>query len=116
MSERTVLGPRQFVRLVYECGHDERDEIEAKDRGYRSHVWVELTDGSLHRVTFFAPVRLQQELEMGIASGRPYFAEPGLIVIPEVTGEAMERAARALVDERFFDDEEKPSPGSDTAN
>jgi len=91
-----------FARLVYEHGMDERDEAEAQMRGYRSHVWVEMNDGSRHRVTFFDPVRLKQELELETSMGRPFVCEPGLIVIPEVTKEYMETAARTLADEGFF--------------
>jgi hypothetical protein len=92
----------KFARLIFEHGFGERDEIETPMRGYRSHVWVELTDGSKHPVTFFDGVRLKQELDQEAASGRPFVAEPGLIVLTEVTLETMEHAARTLADEGFF--------------
>lgn len=91
-----------FAKLVFEHGMDERDELEAQMRGYRSHVWIEMSDGSRHRITFFDPVRLTQELKQETRLGRPFVCEPGLIVIPEVTMEYMEKAARTLADEGFF--------------
>ncbi|WP_394823273.1 hypothetical protein [Pendulispora albinea] len=93
----------KFSRLIFEYGFDDRDEYETPLRGYRSHVWVELIDGSKHRVTFFDTIRLQQELQQEMANGRGFFAEPGLIVLNEVTREAMEAAARTLANEGFFD-------------
>lgn len=54
-------------------------------------------------MTFFDPVRLAQELAQEVADGRAFIGEPGLIVLPEVTRETMERAARVLAEEGFFD-------------
>jgi hypothetical protein len=88
--------------LVFEGGFDERDEHEAKLRGYRSHVWAELSDGSRHRLTFYDPTRLEQTLADEERDGRPFFAEPGLIVLREVTRSAMENAARVLAEEGYF--------------
>ena len=96
------MEPPKFTKLIFEHGMDERDEVEAQMRGYRSHVWVEMSDGTRHRVTFFDPVRLTQELEQEARLGRPFVGEPGLIIVPEVTREYMETAARTLADEGFF--------------
>jgi hypothetical protein len=92
----------QLVALVFESGRDARDEFEAEERGYRSHVWVELDDGTRHQVTFFDPIRLSQELEEDFRSGKVYFTEPGLIILPAVTTSNMEVAIQELVDEGFF--------------
>jgi hypothetical protein len=91
-----------FVRFVFPSGPSELDEFEAQMRGYRSNIWVELSDGTKHLVTFFDPVRLRQELEQEIKGGRPFIGEPGLIVLAEVTLENMETAARILTSEGFF--------------
>lgn len=94
---------RTFVQLVFECGFDERDAVEVTLRGYRSHVWVEVSDGTRYPLTFFDPTRLLQELRSEEQAGRPFLAEPGLIVLTEVTRERMESAVRTLVDEGFFE-------------
>ena len=93
---------QKLTRLTFEYGFDARDEFETPLRGYRSHVVAELSDGSRYRLSFFDPVRLKQELDEECRAGRAYFAEPGLIILPEVTREAMEVAAAALCEEGFF--------------
>lgn len=90
-------------RLEFEGGFDEREQCEARDRGYRSHVWAILGNGTRHRVTFYDVTRLSQTLDDECAAGRRFFTEPGLIVVPEVTAENMEAAARTLATEGFFD-------------
>lgn len=97
------MKSRELVRLVFEGGWDERDELETPMRGYRSHVWAELADGSRHRMTFFDMTRLSQELEEDCQAGKPFFAEPGLVILKEVTLPNMEAAARALAAEGFFE-------------
>jgi hypothetical protein len=92
----------KLTRLIFEDGFDERDEEEARMRGYRSHVWAELSDGSRHRLTFYDLTRLSQTLEDEARDGRPFFAEPGLVVLSEVTRANMESAAAALADEGYF--------------
>lgn len=102
------MTSRKFVRLVFEGGWSERDAYETPLRGYRSHVWAELEDGSRHRLTFFDVTRLSQELDDESKSGRPFLAEPGLVVLTQVTLANMEGAAQALAREGFFDGTERP--------
>ena len=92
----------KLVRLVFEHDFDERDEREAESRGYRSHVWAELEGGELHPLTFYDITRLSQTLTDECASGRMFFTEPGLVVVPAVTRANMENAARLLASEGFF--------------
>ena len=112
-----------LVRLhfegCFEDGFGERDAFEALSRGYRSHVWAELDDGSRYQLTFFDVTRLAQSLEVECKDGRPFFTEPGLIIVPEVTLAHMEAAARALAAEGFFErylarsaGPDDPPPGS----
>lgn len=88
--------------LVFEHGFSEQDAAEAAMRGYRSHVWVELIDGTRHRVTFMDPTRAAQELEIEVRAGRPFLSEAGLILVAEVTLENMKLAANMLAAEGFF--------------
>jgi len=72
---------------------------------------VHLSDGTARRVASYDPARLRQTLDDECAAGRPYFAERGLVVVPEVTIENMEAAARGLVEEGYSDasdDERRP--------
>jgi hypothetical protein len=93
----------QYKSLYFEYGFNEQDAHEARLRGYRSHVWVDVDDGSSYPVAFFDATRLSQELASEAQAGRPFLAEPGLIVVTEVTLENMEAAARKLVEEGFFE-------------
>jgi hypothetical protein len=54
-------------------------------RGYFSGVTVELVDGLRYPVSFYDPVRLRETLETDVRWGNPFFTEPGLVVVPEVT-------------------------------
>ncbi|TKD02247.1 hypothetical protein [Polyangium fumosum] len=98
------MGHRVLSRLVFEGGFDARDAHESLLRGYRSHVWAELQDGSRHRLTFYDLTRLTQSLEDECSAGRRFFTEPGLVIVPEVTLANMEAAARELAREGFFDE------------
>jgi hypothetical protein len=103
---------RVFVRLVFEGGWDEREAEEALVRGYRSHMWAELDDGSRHRLTFYDVMRLSQTLEDERRDGRQFFTEPGLVIVPEVTLANMEAAARTLAVEGFFPQQPADAAGS----
>lgn len=91
-----------LVRLTFEHGFDERDEYEAEIRGYQSHVWAEVDDGSRHLLTFYDVARLSQTINDECSSGRMFFAEPGLVVLARVTRFNMETAAKTLAGEGFF--------------
>ncbi|HZE68209.1 MAG TPA: hypothetical protein VE135_01635 [Pyrinomonadaceae bacterium] len=71
-------------------------------RGYLSHALIELEDGSRYPVDFIDPVRLAQEVKDHVRLNIPCYAEPGLIVLPEVTLEQIERAVRYLHQRGFF--------------
>jgi hypothetical protein len=91
-----------LIRLVFGHGFTDRDEYEAKMRGYLSHARVQLSDGNEFSVFFIDPVRLQQDLEAMASIGRPHFAEVGMIVVPEVTRDAMNNAVADLFARGFF--------------
>jgi hypothetical protein len=71
-------------------------------RGYLSHALVELENGEQYAVDFIEPVRLAQDLAEYIRSEIPCYAEPGLIVIPEVTLPRIQKAVNYLYDQGFF--------------
>jgi hypothetical protein len=92
-----------FPRLVFEYGFDEREAQEAKDRGFRNHVYLEFENSVCFQISFYDPIALQQEVERGAATGTPCVAEPGMVVIPVITLDHMRAAARQLILEGFFD-------------
>src|ERR1700722_7887860 len=83
-------------------GFDERCEFEMPARGYLSDVTVKGDNGRVYKVYIVDPVRLQQTLEDDAEAGRPFFAEPGMIVVPEVTVESIRKAVTSLWHEGFF--------------
>ena len=72
-------------------------------RGYASHIFVEFDDGRKCPVYFIDLTRLSQELDDGIRSGTPYFSEPGLVVLPEVTTLTIHSSVEKLILEGYFD-------------
>jgi hypothetical protein len=89
------------VTVVFPADYDAQSEFETPMRGYLSDVEVEL-DGSRYRLFFIDPVRLEQELKSNVDSVRSYFAEPNLIVLPQVTTEAIKKAVEGLARDGFF--------------
>jgi hypothetical protein len=92
-----------FPRLVFKYPFDEAAAYEAEARGYLSYAVVELSNGTRYPVVFYDPVRLQQDLEVEIGEGRAFIAEPGMIVVPEVTLARMQDAIDRLFQNGFFD-------------
>jgi hypothetical protein len=75
---------------------DERGADEMPMKGWVC-IRVEAEEGKYYEVDFFDPVRLQQDMESDIENGKPCFAEYGaLVVVPEVTVEAVERSVLYL--------------------
>jgi|SRR5262245_5689612 len=93
-EQYAVLFPEDF---------DERAEYEMRLKGWFGGVVVQLQNGSRFELTFFDPVRLQQELAGSARNDSPYFAEPNLVILPEVTTESIHKAVKGLVREKFFD-------------
>src|SRR5690242_998434 len=88
-------------RVIFPEGFDERAAFEAPLKGWLS-AHVELEDGRLYPVYFSDPDRLQQDLADAVSGGTPFFAQPGLVVLPEVTVEAIEDAVPLLWEQGFF--------------
>jgi len=89
-----ILFPEDF---------DERAEHEMRLKGWFGGVVVELQNGSRFELTFFDPVRMHQELSHSAQTGNPYFAEPNLVILPEVTSESIHKAVEGLVRDKFFE-------------
>jgi hypothetical protein len=88
--------------VVFPDWYDDRAEAEAPAKGYLNGVEVHLASGERYRLYFSDPVRLQQTLEDDTRDGRPYFTEPGLVVIPEVTTQAIHDAVKGLIRDGYF--------------
>lgn len=77
--------------------HDYAWEVEAKG-------WfpadVAVPGGATHRVMFYDPVRLRQDIEADLAAGRPV-SVTRLIVVEQVTAGLMARAVESLPEDFF---------------
>jgi hypothetical protein len=99
-----MMGAQQMgVKLSFPFGWDDRTAFDAKDRGVMDCVHVELPNGKKVQVGFYDPIRLAQDLDSSKASGTSWIAIPGMIVIPEVTVELMQKAVDGLFHQGYFD-------------
>jgi hypothetical protein len=90
-------------RLIFEYSFDERTQEEARARGYLSHVQVQLDNGNIYSIVFYDAVRLKQDLEEEVKLGLAFIAEPGMIVLEDITFECMQAAVDRLDQEKFFE-------------
>jgi hypothetical protein len=90
-------------RIVFKYPFDAMAAHDAESRGYVGYAAVELGDGRRCPVVFYDPARLQQDLEVETGEGRAFIAEPGMIVVPEVTLVRMQDAVLRLYRIGFFD-------------
>ncbi len=92
-----------YPKLTFKYGWDDKDDEETSMKGYRSDGIVQCSEGEMYPVYFIDPIRLQQDLEAEEELGSAFLAEPGLIILPEVTREAMENVVRQLWEQGYFD-------------
>lgn len=90
------------AEVAFPEGFGEREAFELSAKGWLS-AQVELNDGRQFSLYFSDLVRLKQDLDESVRAGQPYFAEPGLIVLPEVTVETVQAAVQSLCEQGFFD-------------
>lgn len=90
------------AKMIFEGGFDELDAFNALGAGYRGAVTVELEDRSRRSVVFYDIVRLQQDLDEELKRGAPFIAEPGMIVLNEVSLDNMKAAVSQLQDQGYF--------------
>jgi len=90
------------MKVLYPIEWDAKDYFEQAAKGWLSGVIVQQTDGKEHVLTFYDPARLAQEIESELGEGKSGFIEQGLIVIPEVTKENIEKAIQQAKNEGYF--------------
>ena len=91
-----------YPKLTFDTPFDERAQMEAKARGYLSNVYVQQSDGTIFPVVFYDCIRLSQDLEYEVSTGRMCVAEIGMIILPEVTLDNILIAVRKLTVEGYF--------------
>ena len=97
-----MVAELEHCTVYFPEGYDQRAAFETPFKGYLGDVVVRLEDGSRYRLYFVDPVRLRQTLDDDIRRGRPFYTEPGLVVLPEVGTEAIRKAVAGLVRDGYF--------------
>ena len=95
------MKTRSNPRIIFPEGFDARAAFETPLKGWL-HVQIELEDGCRYAVYFSDPIRLQHDVDEAVKSAKPCFAEPGLIIVPEVTVKAIQDAVQFLWKQGFF--------------
>lgn len=89
-----------YPRLVFTYDVDEGDEAP---QGYRGDVVVEVSAGQTFPVYFFEPEAVREIIESNIKWGfGRYLAEPGMVVVPEITLANMKSAVLTLIGTGYF--------------
>jgi hypothetical protein len=101
-------------RVVFPDWYDERAEHEAEAKGWLQGVEVHFANGAMHSLFFYDPVRLAQDLDAEAKAGKPFIAQPGLIVIPEISRQAIVTAVTKLTEADYFENLSNGSAGHHT--
>jgi hypothetical protein len=94
---------KSVPKLIFPNGFTKAQASEARDRGYLSHVLVELPVNRYFPIFFYDIVRLQQDLEECSKHGCTFIGDPGMIVLREITLATMQASVQLLYENGFFD-------------
>jgi hypothetical protein len=95
--------PTAKVVLMPRYGYDDSDIAESEDRGYLSHVFIQIGADSFYPVFFFTPMRLGFEMSVRSQSGMSFVAQTGMIIVPRITMEVVREVVRQLNEAGYFD-------------
>ncbi len=96
------MNAKADFQVVFSPWYDERGEWEAEAKGWLQGVEVRFSNGDVHSLFFYDPVRLAQDLQAETEHGNPFIAHPGLVVIPAISRHAIVNAISKLVEANFF--------------
>lgn len=88
------------LKLVLPYDLTEQDLFEISHKGWLS-AEVETIDGRRFPVNFFDLVRLEQTIIDTLQQNVPCFTEPGIVVVPKVTLESINRCLVYLSEADF---------------
>jgi hypothetical protein len=103
MKGLPMTEQRAIVKLVFPPKYGERDLGEDRERGYVSHVLAEVGGARLYPVFFYTLDRLGGELRECTRQGEPFIAETGMIVLQDISLEAMQDAVQRLCNIGYFE-------------
>jgi hypothetical protein len=90
---------QEYPKISFREEFDNLIAFEVESKGWYSGVIIELENHSKYELTFYDPMRLNQDLE---TENKIYLSEPGLVIISKVTVENIYRAVHGLYKEGFF--------------
>lgn len=95
------MSNQPFPKLILYEGFGEREEWEMTKKGWFPAV-VEVESGKRYEIRFYDPVRLLQEYTDTIRDGVPCFIEFNVIIVPEVTIDAVRKSVQYLWEQKYF--------------
>ena len=94
---------RPSVKLLFLAENFQREVDDALERGVLSHVLVEVGGVDLYPVYFYSIDEVQGYFTARSGhSPCEFVAETGMIILPQITLERMEKAVQRLFDDGYF--------------
>lgn len=81
---------------------DEGTAFDVQNKGWYEMACLKMDDGKSIPLSIWDPVRLTQEVQSDLASGRSFFAEKYLIILPRITEAAIRQTVNQLMHTGFF--------------
>jgi hypothetical protein len=104
MIPNEPVAPSMNAPVVsFPDGFDELAEEEAIGRGLLDNVSVKLADGRQYLLAFLVPIRAMQEASASLNSDPICYAEPNLVMIPEISVGNILRAVERLSNTGYFE-------------
>lgn len=92
-----------YPKLILPEWFNQRLADETPIKGFLSNMEAELSNGNRYILNFIDPIRLNQDLETETKRGRPYLAEQGMVILPEVTVDKAREVLKQLLKDGFFE-------------
>ncbi len=88
--------------IIFTSGYSEGDDELASIKGHRSDVFYRDDDGHYFELNFITLERLAFDLKGNMEKGVDHFADPGMIVLAEISKDSIVKAISILVERNFF--------------
>jgi hypothetical protein len=76
---------------------DAATAFDVQNKGWYDQAELQMDDGRIVPLSFWDPVRLSQEIKADFESGKRFFTEQNLIVLPMLTEESIRNAVSELL-------------------
>lgn len=94
----------KYPTVLFKSGFSKIDEFEMPLKGFRPDVVVQLPNGKYCKLYYYDTVRLNQELNSeAMHYFKNFIAEPGLVIVSNLTKEIIESSVNELFEIGYFD-------------